>query len=122
MVRQPLDVLQQAVAVHGGDGIDDPAVQRAAPVLEQALYATSCVSACLNVYSRSGNRLLVEELAGLEPAEAVRSSSGDSPAIDTRSAAGTSLPITDADCSTCLSRSASRSMRAAMSASTEGGI
>ena len=53
------------------DRLDDPGVQLAARSWSRLPYATSWVSACLKVYSRSGNRLrLVQELGRLQTREA----------------------------------------------------
>ena len=80
------------------------------------------MSACLKVYSRSGNRLrLVEELGGLQVREPAAQRLLGSSAIACSSANGTSLPITAAACSRRLSSGGSRSMRAARIACTVAG-
>ena len=55
VVREHLDVLAEPIRVQALDRIDDRRVERAPPLVEHRPYATSCVSACLKVYSRSGN-------------------------------------------------------------------
>ena len=58
MVGEPLDVLGQPVGIEPLDGLDDPRVQGAPPLLEQAAVGDLVGSACLNVYSRSGKSVV----------------------------------------------------------------
>ena len=53
---EPLDLLAEAITVEALHGLRDPGVEVTAPGVEKAPVATSWVSACLKVYSRSGKR------------------------------------------------------------------
>ena len=94
---EPLDLLAEAIAVERLDRLDDPRVERAAPLLQQPavgdLVGERVLEGVLEVREEPG---LVEELGGLQVVEPARSASSGSSAIAWSSANGTSLPMTAA--------------------------
>jgi hypothetical protein len=71
MVSQLLDMLGEAVGIGGLDGVHDPGVQRAAPVLEQAPVGHVVREGVLEGGFRIREQArLVQELRGLDPGEA----------------------------------------------------
>ena len=121
---EPLDVLGQALGVERLDGVDDPGVERAPAILEQApvghLVGERMLEGVLEIREEAR---LVQELGRLEVGEpAAEGSPRACSAMAWRRANGTSLPMTEAAWSRRLSSGASRSMRAARIACAVAGI
>ena len=123
VVGQPLDVLGQPVGVEPLDGLHDPRVQRAAPLVQQAavgdLVGQRVLERVLELGEQAASRRGTRRPGG-RPSPGCSASSGSS-AMAWSSANGTSLPITAAAWSSRLSSGASRSMRAARTACTVAG-
>ena len=113
---------RRAVGVQALDGLHDPRVERRRRSWSKLPYATSWVSACLKVYSRSGKS---PSRRGTRPPADARALRGASPraasAIACSRTNGTSLPMTEAVWSSRLSSGGSRSIRAASTACTVAG-
>ena len=81
-MRQPLDLLGQAVGIERLDRLDDPGVQRPPPLVEQApvgdLVGQRVLEGVLEVREEAR---LVEELGGLEVGEAAAERSSDCSAM-----------------------------------------
>ena len=120
---QPLDLLGQALGVEPLDGLDDPGVERAPPVLEQAVVGHLVREGVLEGVLEVGHEpRLVEELGGLQVREtAPQGLLGQRRRWPGAAARGTSLPMTEAAWSRRLASGGSRSMRAARTASTVAG-
>ena len=70
VVREPLDVLGEPVGVEPLDGLDDPGVEGAPPLLEQAAVGDLVGEGVLERVLEVGEEArLVEELGGLEVGE-----------------------------------------------------
>ena len=96
--------------------------KRAADPGDRLRYATSCMRACLNVYSTSGKRLVsLQELRSLQALQRLSQLSAESSPTACRTSNGTRYPMTAADWSSRLSPWLSRSMREASRDSTVAG-
>ncbi len=123
VLREPLDVLAEAIGVERLDRRHDPGVQRAPPLVEHAAVGHLVGERVLEgVFEIGEEARLVEELGGLQMRELVRAAPPRAAPRSRESCAkGTSLPTTDADCSRLFSSGGSRSMRAARTACTVAG-
>ena len=122
MVGQPLDLVGQAVGIEPLDGFDDPGVEGAPPLLEQAavgdLVGQRMLEGVLQVRKEAG---LVQELGGLQAAESAARRLRRRSATAWSSVKRHVLPTTAAVWSRRLSPGDRRSMRAASTACTVAG-
>ena len=122
MVSQPLHVLGQPVRIEAFDGTDDPGVQGLAPFLEQRAVGDFMGERVLEgVFGIGKEPRLVEKLGRLQMREPRCTASSVSSATAWSSTKGTSLPMTEAVWSSCLSSAGSRSIRAARITCTVAG-
>src|SRR5207245_7231556 len=123
VMGEPLDLLAQALPVKRLDRGDDPRVQLAPPLLQESavrhLVRERVLEGVLGIRIKPG---LVEELGALQAIEPTTKGIVRELATAWSSANGTCLPTTDATCRGRLYSGCSRSMRAACTTWTLGGI